>query len=166
MSRIAEYIHKLSRIYLILPIFSSVPHLLSAPSTDVRTILSSSEADTPLPRWPAKSGPQCPAYAGKDDSYAATLRRHGPGGVVCRTPAHAGLELAFRSTLVAPAFCSRAGDGRQHGNAADACYNWAKQNYYPLTENLALWSAQPCMLTAFVPPSMWRARELILGSCF
>ena len=134
MSRIAAYIHKLSRIYLILPIFSSVPHLLSAPSTDVRTILSSSEADTPLPRWPAKSGPQCPAYAGKDDSYAATLRRHGPGSVVCRTPAHAGLELAFRSTLVAPAFCSRAGDGRQHGNAADACYNWAKQNYYPLTE--------------------------------
>lgn len=93
------------------------------------------DPDTPYPDGPqtsARSGPRCPAYSDVDDSYASTLRKHGPGDAQCTAPAHAATSLPFRSPLVAPAFCAQPPE--RHGHAADACAMWAKTNYYPLTE--------------------------------
>ena len=67
-----------------------------------------------------------------DESYEATLLKHGPGSTFCTASRHKNQSLPFRSTLVAPAFCSQ--PIHMHKNVGDACYNWAKSNYYPLTE--------------------------------
>ena len=90
------------------------------------------DPDSPFPRDTATSGPRCPAYEGLDESYEATLLKHGPGSTFCTASRHKNQSLPFRSTLVAPAFCSQ--PIHMHKNVGDACYNWAKSNYYPLTE--------------------------------
>jgi len=137
------------------------------------------QPDTPMPRTfagaYAKVGPQCSAYQGTGESYSATtLRQHGPTSVACTASKHSNRSLGFRSPVVAPAFCSQPYE--KHGAVADACYQWDKDDYYPLTQASVLgisgprerWHGDRARLRKAVSAAMEGKplRVMVLGTSF